>query len=91
MEAKKILIIIYVVAFLGAVFLCSKMISNIKRITPEQIVYFNNESGYIMSEPDEESVELLDLRKGDKLEFLAEIDEWYKVANGPFEGYVNPR
>ena len=78
----------YLGAFIGGVFLCNKMLSNINRITPQKIVYFRDTTGYIMAEPNEKSMKLLELDKGDKLEFVSRGDEWYKVVNGSFEGYV---
>ncbi len=88
MTAKKILIILYLAAFIGGIFLCSKMLSNIDRMSPQKIIYFKDAAGYIMAEPNENSMKLLELDKGDKLELVSEGDEWYKVINGPFEGYV---
>ncbi len=88
METKKILIILYVIVGFGAIFLCGRMINSINRIAPKNIVHFIDDSGYIMSEPDDKSIKLLELEKGDKLELVVKENGWCKVINGPYEGFV---
>jgi len=88
-DFKKFMVVIYVIAAIGAIFLLSKMIGTInKTVKPDKIVYVKTDSQDLFSQPDDNSIGLISLNKGDKLIFLEETGEWYKVASGSFTGYI---
>ncbi len=89
MRASRILVIFYVVAGIGAIALCGRMIGKISTFAPEKIIYVRAETTNVFSEPSEGSLVLIELKKGDRLEYVEDSgDTWALVRNGPFEGYV---
>ncbi|RKY84816.1 hypothetical protein DRQ09_08070 [candidate division KSB1 bacterium] len=88
-DFKKLMVVIYVIAAISAIFLCSKMIGTInKTIKPEKIVYAKMDNLNLRVDPSEGSMVIITVKKGDKLIFLEEKGEWIKVATGSFSGYV---
>ena len=89
MKPGKIIILLYIVAGVGASVLCGKMLTSIQSFSPERIIFVETESTVMRTEPSEGSLALIDLQKGDKLEFVKSVGGgWLQVRNGSFEGYV---
>ena len=64
------------------------MMSTVSEIAPKRIIFVQGEKSAIYSAPSEQSAVLMDLKAGDRLEFVKSEGEWVVVRNGSFEGYI---
>ena len=89
MDLKKLIIIAGIVVVIGAIVFLSKMIGTInENVLPEKLLYSKIDNLSILASPSETSISLLTLNKGEKMEFLEDQGDWYKVINGGFTGFV---
>lgn len=65
-----------------------RMFTAIDEITPDKILIVSDESVVLYTQPDETSLPLITLYRGDKLVWLADEENWIKVGHGQFTGYV---
>ncbi|MFC1561594.1 SH3 domain-containing protein [candidate division KSB1 bacterium] len=81
--------ILVIVAIAVAVIFLVKMIGALDTILPDKILIVSAETVSIYTQPNANSLSLVELQKGDKLEHLDESNgDWLKVGHGQFTGFV---